>query len=102
MTTPQHFPRLRGTPAAFSALLTLASWQVRRTWFLLLCLTFGLLAAVIIACSLPLLSDVLTTAGLCSTLRATTASTALELDVSTTGLSTPVVQALTHHLDPLV
>lgn len=98
---PQHFSRLRGTPAALSALLTLASWQVRRIWFLLLCLTFGLLAAVVIASSLPLPSDVLTTAGLRSTLRATPASTALELNVSTTGLSTPVVQSLTHQLDPL-
>src|SRR5690348_15509956 len=101
MMTPQHFPRLRETPAALSALLTLASWQVRRTWHLLLCLTLGLLAAVVIACSLPLLSEVLTTAGLRSTLRATPASTALELSVSTTGLSTPVVQSLTHHLDPM-
>lgn len=99
--TPQHFPRLRRTPAALSTLLTLASWQVRRTWFLLLCLTFGLLAAVMIACSLPLLSEVLTTAGLRSTLRATPASSAMELNVITTGLSTPVVQSLTHQFDPL-
>jgi ABC-type multidrug transport system fused ATPase/permease subunit len=100
--TPQHFPRLRRAPVALSALLTLASWQVRRTWFFLLCLALGLLAAVVIACSLPLLSDVLTTAGLRSTLRATSANTALELNVSTKGLSTPVVQSLSRQLDPLL
>jgi hypothetical protein len=39
------------------AVLRLAFWQLRRTWFLLLFISLGMIAAVVIACAIPLLSD---------------------------------------------
>ena len=73
-------------------MLTVAFWQLRRTWFLLLFIVLGMTAAVVIACALPLLSDTMTTAGLRSTLRATPESADLQLNIGTTGLSTPIAQ----------
>ena len=81
-------PQRRGNHFPASAMLTVAFWQLRRTWFLLLFIALGMTAAVVIACALPLLSDTMTTAGLRSTLRATPESADLQLNVRTTGLST--------------
>jgi ABC-type antimicrobial peptide transport system permease subunit len=74
------------------AVLTLALWQVRRTWFLLLVILLGMIAAVVIICTVPLLSTVLTTAGLRSTLRATPDSGDILLNTQTTGISSTIVQ----------
>jgi ABC-type antimicrobial peptide transport system permease subunit len=83
------------------AITTLAFWQLRRTWFLLLFITFGMIAAVVIASAIPLLSDVLTTAGLRNTLRATPDSADIQLSTATNGISTPVVQNIHNQFDPL-
>ena len=81
--------------------MTLTFWQLRRTWFLLLFITFGMIAAVVIACAIPLLSDVMTTAGLRSTLRATPDSTDFQLIVGTNGISSPIEQNIYQQFDPL-
>jgi ABC-type antimicrobial peptide transport system permease subunit len=70
------------------AVLTLALWQVRRTWSLLLVILLGMIAAVVIICTVPLLSSVMTTAGLRSTLRATPDSGDILIDTETNGIST--------------
>src|SRR2546423_5362309 len=85
-----------------SAITTLALWQLRRTWFLLLFITFGMIAAVSIACAIPLLSNVMTTAGLRSTLRATPYSADIAMGTGTNGLSTSVVQDVHNQFDPLL
>ena len=41
---------------------TLAYWQLRRAWFLLLFITLGLVAAVVVTTSIPLFADVTMTA----------------------------------------
>jgi hypothetical protein len=97
--TPPRKRPWKGFPAL--AVLPLAFQQLRRTWFLLLFIALGLTAAVVIACTIPMLSNVLTTAGLRSTLRATPQSADITLDVETNGLSTAIVQNLHHQLDPI-
>ena len=82
-------------------MLTVAFWQVRRTWFLLLFIACAMIAAIVVACSLPLLSEVMTTAGLRNTLRATPQSADLQLNVGTTGLSTHIAQDLSGQFPPL-
>ena len=94
-------PQRRGNHFPASAMLTVAFWQLRRTWFLLLFIALGMTAAVVIACALPLLSDTMTTAGLRSTLRATPESADLQLNVGTTGLSTPIAQNIYDQFNPL-
>src|SRR5207302_1681654 len=74
------------------AVLRLAFWQLRRTWFLLLFISLGMIAAVVIACAIPLLSDVMLTAGMRGTLQVTPDSADIELNTETQGLSTPIVQ----------
>ncbi len=97
--TPSRPRPERRFPA--SAIATLALWQVRRTWLVLLFITFGMIAAVVIACAIPLLSNVMTTAGLRSTLRATADSSDIEVNTGVDGISTPILQNVHGQFDPL-
>ena len=83
------------------AFTTLAFWQLRRTWFLLLFMTLGMIAAIVIASTIPLLSNVMMTAGLRNTLRATPDSADIQLLTEGNGISTPVVQKIHDQFDPL-
>ena len=80
---------------------TLAVWRIRTTWFMLLIITSGMVAAVVIAWTIPLFSDVMTTAGLRGTLRATPDSAEITLNTATQRLSTPIVHAVQSQFDPL-
>src|SRR6266566_4038033 len=81
--------------------VTLAAWRLRRTWFLLLFIAFGMVAAVVIVCTIPLLSSVMTTAGLRSTLRATPESDEIVVYGGGPGISTSIVQAANNKFAPL-
>ena len=83
------------------AFTTLAFWQLRRTWFLLLFITLGMIAAIVIASAIPLLSNVMLTAGLRNTLRATSDSADIQLLTQANGISTPVAQKIHGQFDPL-
>src|SRR5436305_7758334 len=83
------------------AFTTLAFWQLRRTWFLLLFITLGMIAAIVIASAIPLLSNVMMTAGLRNTLRATPDSDDIQLLTEANGISTPIVQKIHDQFDPL-
>ncbi|HEY5005444.1 MAG TPA: hypothetical protein VII61_19945, partial [Ktedonobacteraceae bacterium] len=85
----QHQRRKR---FSISSMMTLASWRLRQTWFLLLITTIGIVAAVIIVCAVPLFSDVMTTAGLHNTLREDPYGSEFEVDAITQGISTSIVQ----------
>jgi FtsX-like permease family len=82
----------RGKRFSVSSMITLVSWRLRQTWFLLTITTIGIIAAVIIVCAVPLFSDVMTTAGLHNTLQQDPYSSEFEVDATTQGLSTPIVQ----------
>ena len=98
-STPPHPQRERDFPV--SAVATLALWQLRRSWFLLVFIIPGMVAAVVVACSIPLLSNVMTTAGLRSTLRATADSADIQLNTGVEGISTPVVLNIQNQFDTL-
>jgi len=53
-----------------TSVVTLALWRWRQHWFLLLMTVLGMIAAVIIACAVPLLAQTMLTAGLRGVLRA--------------------------------
>ncbi len=72
-------------------------WRLRRTWFLLLFIAFGMVAAVVIVCTIPLLSSVMTTAGLRSTLRATPESDEIVVYGGGPGKHRPADPIFCHH-----
>lgn len=78
-----------------TSIATLATWRWRQQWFLLLVTGVGMIAAIILVCSLPLLSSVMLTAGLRSTVGASPESSQVTLTVPVTGLSTKGVQQAT-------
>src|SRR5579884_3527692 len=57
-------PRGSQARAVVPPTVTLALWRLRRTWGLLLITGLGMVAAVMLVCSVPLYSDVSMTAGL--------------------------------------
>src|SRR5205085_11361774 len=69
------------------SLVTLSFWRLRQARFLLLVTGIGIVAAVMIVCSVPLFSTVTTTAGLHGFLDANPDTTVLTLDTATQGLS---------------
>jgi ABC-type antimicrobial peptide transport system permease subunit len=90
MSTPTRRLKGRGSRSTLSSILSLASSHWRRTWFLLLIMTIGMVAAVVIVCTVPLFASVMNTAGLRQELRADPNSAEIEINTTTLGLSTQV------------
>ncbi|MBO0793351.1 MAG: hypothetical protein J2P36_20695, partial [Ktedonobacteraceae bacterium] len=59
LTTPR-----RGSLVPAAATFTQALWHIRHVWRLFLLITVGMIAAVVLVCSLPLFSQVNSTAGI--------------------------------------
>ena len=82
--------------------VTLAFWQLRKVWFLLLVQGIGLIAAVTIVCSVPLFSTVATTASLHETLNASADTSTMTLNTTTQGFSSKIYNDVQKQLDPMV
>ena len=82
--------------------LTLAIWQLRMVWFLLLVQGIGFIAAVTIVCSVPLFSTVATTASLHETLNASADTSTMTLDTTTQGFSSKIYNDVQKQLDPMI
>ena len=82
------------------AFLSLALGRMRQAWLMLLLTSIGMIAAVLIVCSVPLLTAIMTTVGLHNTLNASSANTEITLDASTVGLSPQIVEEIQNRLDP--
>jgi ABC-type antimicrobial peptide transport system permease subunit len=74
--------------------MTLTLWRWRQQWFLLLMIAIGMIAAVSIVCTIPLLSATMQTAGLRNVLRATPASSEIGLRAQVGGLSTQSIEQI--------
>ena len=86
---------------SFLSVITLASWRLRRTWFLLLITTLGIIAAIVITCAVPLFSTVTTTASVRATLREQPYSSQVNCDLTALGLSSHVFHDVQSQLDPI-
>jgi ABC-type lipoprotein release transport system permease subunit len=84
------------------AALWLALWRIRRAWFTSLIIGVGMIAAVMLACTLPLYAQVTTTAGTRSVLNATPESPSINLETAAGTISTSSVQQITNTLTPSV
>ncbi len=81
----------QGSRSVIPSSVILAQWRVRQTWRLLLLTWLGMLAAVIVVCSVLLFSQVAQTAGLRQTLTASPEDPVLTLQSGAYRLSTQVI-----------
>src|SRR5579863_6943944 len=85
----------RGITSTF----TLAKWRWRQHWLLLLIITLGMVASIVLVCTIPLLSEVLQTASLRNTLSAPPANTELAAHLTSPGLSNQTVETFFPTID---
>ncbi|GHO44858.1 FtsX-like permease family protein [Ktedonospora formicarum] len=103
-TQTQRQPSLtnRRPRASFATVATLARWRWRQSGSLLLLTGLGIMAAIVIMCTVPLLSTVTDTAGLRGTLNASPTNRELLIDTSIQGLSTQLIRDVHNQIDPLI
>jgi putative ABC transport system permease protein len=89
----------RGGKALLPPTLMLAFWRLRKTWGLLLVTGAGMIAAVMLVCSVPLYSQVSMTAGLRSILNAAPQNADLLVYSIGEQVSTPIVSKVTQELN---
>jgi ABC-type lipoprotein release transport system permease subunit len=92
MARPTHTTSYRAIPGSIISTVTLALWRWRQHWFLLLVTGMGMIAAVLLVCTAPLLTEVMQTAGLRDVLSASPDSAAITLRATVAGLSTQNVE----------
>lgn len=98
-TTSAPPPRRRQT--LIPPTITLALWRVRQTWRLLLITCLGILAAVVVVCTIPLFSQVSLTAGLRGVLNNSPNDSVLTLHATGARLSTAIVSNEEQAIDAL-
>jgi ABC-type antimicrobial peptide transport system permease subunit len=79
--------------------VTLASQRWRQHWLLLALICIGMIASIVIACSVPLLSQTMLTGSVRNVLRATPTSSEISIHAQVGGLSTPSVQQISEVVD---
>src|SRR5437588_8286593 len=90
-----------GKPSpGISSLFTLARARWRQHWLLLLVITLGMLVSIALACTIPLLSGVLQTAGLRTALTSPPENAELAAHVTTPGLSNPMINDIFSSINP--
>lgn len=94
-------PPRQGGLSRFPTTVTLAWWQLRLTWRLLLLTGMGIVAAVILVCSVPLYSQVAMSAGLRDTLN-TSGNPYVTVHSIASQVSTSATQKVKQQLDAQV
>ncbi|HLH61976.1 MAG TPA: FtsX-like permease family protein [Ktedonobacteraceae bacterium] len=85
--------------AAFPSMVTLALWQLRQTWRLLLIVGAGMIAAVILVCAVPLYSQVVMSAGLRDALNASPIASAITVTSSAPLVSQQAIRQVQQQLN---
>ena len=101
MIAPAREPASK-TNDRFVSTLTLARWRLRQTGWLLLVACLGFVAAMVIACVVPLFTGAATNAGLQTILQADPSRSDVTLGVNTLGLSSAVARSVQQQVTPLV
>lgn len=79
--------------------LTLAHWQLRQTWRLLLIVGLGMVVAVILVCAVPLYTQIATTAGLRDTLDSTSGYGDITISATSEQILPDAIQYNTQHMN---
>jgi putative ABC transport system permease protein len=91
-----------GRVRSASSVVTLAWWRVRQTWELLLVAGLGMIAAVMIACTGPLYSDLAMTAGLRAVIAGAPQNESVIIQSTSEQISAQVVQQTTNEIQKIV
>lgn len=86
----------------FASTMTLARWRLRQTGGLLFMASLGFVAAMVIACIVPLFTTVAAASSLQAILQSNTARSTLTLGVNTQGLSSKVAEAIQQQVTPQI
>src|SRR5947209_11025564 len=84
--------------ASMSSILTLAHWQLRETWRLLVLTGAGMVIATVLVCTLPLYSEVALSAGLRAVLNASPVNSSLLVQGSMRGPSAAAIPQVMQQL----
>src|SRR5579859_2633731 len=84
-----------------TSVVTLALWRWRQHWFLLLVTSLGMVAAVMIVCVVPLLTEIMQTAEVHDVLSSSPYQTEMTLRATTLALSTHAVDGAYQSVNPL-
>ena len=79
--------------------VTLAFWRLRKTWGLLLVTGIGIVAAVMLVCTVPLFSEIAMTAGLRGVLTSPSNNPSIYVYSASSRISAPVINQTTQSLD---
>lgn len=90
----------RKSSPGIASIFTLARGRWRQHWLLLLVITLGMIASITLVCAIPLLSEVLQTAGLRSALSASSTNGELGTHVTTNQLSNQTINNVFPLIDP--
>src|SRR3954471_7814035 len=82
--------------------LTLARWRLRQTGWLLLMASLGFVAAMIIACTVPLFTTIATASSLQSILQSDPGRNTITLNLETQGLSSKVAASVQQQITPQI
>src|SRR5689334_1513917 len=85
-------PRKKNAPVA--SVYTLARWQLKQTWHLLVVTGLGMLIATLLVCAIPLYAQISLSAGLRRTLAADPQNTFITVSAQSSLLDTATVQSV--------
>jgi ABC-type antimicrobial peptide transport system permease subunit len=99
MAQATQAPPRRSRTSVVPSVVTLAFWRLRQTWRLLLVTGAGFIAAVVIICSVPLLSNVALTASLRDLLTSSSDASQLAVTAQPSLISTQAIAADKQEID---
>ncbi len=95
-------PAQHATSAPFLTIITLAAWRLRQSWLLLSVTGLGMVAAVMLVCTIPIFSQVSTTVGLRGVLNASPESPYIVLDSNSSAITPSIVHHIEQQLTPSI
>ena len=98
-TKDERWGNGHGNGGAMPPTLTLALWQLRQTWKLLLVTGAGIVAAVMLVCAVPLYSEVAMSAGLRGVLNVSAQTTDIVISSTSEQIAPPVIAKATADLN---
>lgn len=101
MAQALHIPsqKQRSVRSPLTSITVLALWRVRKTWGMLSLVGLGMIATVVLVCTLPLYAHVTTTAGLRQTLTSGNDSDYITMQMNLKGISSKLLADLSSTLD---
>ena len=88
--------------APLLTIITLATWRLRQSWLLLSVTGLGMIAAVMLVCTIPIFSQVSTTVGLRGVLNASPESPYIVLDSNSSAITPSLVHHIGQQLTPSI